>query len=83
MDCLIGISCVESEVVLDTLPKEFHTYYGLKIFNEYLSGFDLRTIRAELIEYLPTLPYAYYELCGCDEQREIPMVMEVSNFFSE
>ena len=84
MDCLLAVQRVdENGEVLDTLPKEFHTWYGLKIFNEYLSGKDLRNIRNELIEYLPTLPFAYYEPCGCDEQREIPMVMEVSNFFSE
>ena len=84
MDCLISVDKVDEEGnVTDTLPKEFHTWYGLKIFNEYLSGKDLRTIRNALIEYLPTLPFAYYEPCGCSEQREIPMVMEVSNFFSE
>lgn len=84
MDCLVSIDRVDSEGnVIDTLPKEFHTWYGLKIFNEYLTGKDLRTIRNGLIEYLPTLPFAYYEPCGCSEQRDIPMVMEVSNFFSE
>ena len=84
MDCLLSIDKVGPDgEVLETLPKEFHTWYGLKIFNEYLSGRDLRSIRNGLIEYLPTLPFAYYEPCGCDEQREIPMVMEVSNFFSE
>lgn len=84
MDCLLSIDKVdENGEVVDTLPKEFHTWYGLKILNEYLSGRDLRDIRNSLIEYLPTLPFAYYEPCGCDEQREIPMVMEASNFFSE
>lgn len=83
MDCLLSVERVEDGEVKDVLPKEFHTYYGMKLFNEYLSGRDLREIRAKLIGYLPTLPYAYYEVCGCDEQREIPMVMEASNFFSE
>lgn len=83
MDCLLSVERVENGVVVDTLPREFHTWYGLKIFNEYLSGKDLRSIRNELIEYLPTLPFAYYEQCGCDNQMEIPMVMEASNFFSE
>ena len=84
MDCLVSVERVdESGNVLDTLPREFHTWYGLKIFNEYLSGKDLRSIRNSLLDYLPTLPFAYYEPCGCDEQREIPMVMEASNFFSE
>lgn len=84
MDCLVSVDCVDAEGnVTDTLPREFHTWYGLKIFNEYLTGKDLRNIRNTLIEYLPTLPFAYYEPCGCSEQREIPMAMEVSNFFSE
>lgn len=83
MDCLVSIDKVEDGKVVDTLPSEFHTYYGLKILNEYISGIDLKTIRTALQENLPTLPYAYYEECGCDEQRQIPMVMDVSNFFSE
>lgn len=84
MDCLLAIEKVDADGnVLETLPVEFHTWYGLKIFNEYLTGKDLRSIRNGLIEHLPTLPFAYYEPCGCDEQREIPMVMEASNFFSE
>lgn len=83
MDCLQSIEKVKDGKVVDTLPKEFHTWYGLKIFNEYLLRKDLKKIRETLIDYLPTLPFAYYEPCGCDEQREIPMVMEASNFFSE
>lgn len=83
MDCLVAVNRVEDGNVVDTLPQEFHTYYGLKIFNEYLSGKDLRSIRTTLLEYLPTLPFAYYEPCGCDENREIPMVMDASSFFSE
>lgn len=84
MDCLIEIQSLDEDGnILDTLPKEFHTYYGLKIFNEHLDGSDLRLVRELLTEYLPTLPFAYFETCGCDEQREIPMVMEASNFFSE
>lgn len=84
MDCLLAVEKVDMDGhVTDTLPTEFHTWYGLKIFNEYLTGKDLRSIRNGLIEHLPTLPFAYYEPCGCDEQREIPMVMEASNFFSE
>ena len=83
MDCIVDIQKVEGDEVVDSLPKEFLTYYGLKIFNEYLTAFDLRAIRTGLLEYLPTLPFAYYEPCGCDENREIPMAMDASNFFSE
>lgn len=83
LNCLVAIQRVEDGVVTDELPVEFHTYYGLKMFNEYLMGVDLKKIRTELTEHLPTLPYAYFEECGCDDKREIPMVMEVSSFFSE
>lgn len=83
LDCLISIQRVVDGQVVDTLPTEFHTYYGMRMFNEYFTGRDLRSIRSMLTEYLPTLPFAYYEPCGCDEQRDIPMTMEVSNFFSE
>lgn len=83
MSCLVEVQRVENGAVTAVLPKEFHTWYGLKIFSEYLMNKDLRAVRTALIEYLPTLPFAYYEPCGCDEQREIPMTMEASNFFSE
>ena len=82
MDCLVAIQVVKDGVVVEELPREFHIYYGLKIFNEVLSGRDLKAIRNGLTEELPTLPYAYFEECPhCDN--EIPMTMEVSNFFSE
>jgi hypothetical protein len=84
LDCLVEIQELDDNgVAVETLPVEFHTYYSLRIFNEYLSGVDLKSIRTALQESLPTLPYAYFEPCGCDEQREIPMVMDVTNFFSE
>lgn len=84
MDCLLSVNRVDGDGnVTDTLPREFHTWYGLKIFNEYLSGKDLRNIRNSIVECLPTLPFAYYAPCGCDDNRDIPMVMEASNFFSE
>lgn len=83
MDCLVSVQCVEDEHVVAELPQEFFTWYGIKIFNEFMLNRDLKAVRDGLIEYLPTLPFAYYEPCGCDEQREIPMVMETTNFFSE
>lgn len=84
MDCLLDIQYVnENGEKVDSLPEELRFAYGLKIFNEYLTARDLRAIRTAITEFLPTLPYAYYEPCGCDQQREIPMVMEASSFFSE
>ena len=83
MDCMMNVQCVKDGKVLAELPVEFFTWYGIKIYNEYMYSRDLKAVRDALIEYLPTLPFAYYERCGCDEQREIPMVMETSNFFSE
>lgn len=83
MDCLLRIEYLEDGKVVDVLPTEFHTFYGLKMLNEYLDGMDLKLIRTELMEYLPTLPFAYYEPCGCDRELDVPMVMDVSNFFSE
>lgn len=84
LDCLVSIEKVDEEGnVTDVLPEEFKTWYGLRLFNEYLSGKDLRSIREQITTYLPTLPFAYNEPCGCDEQRDIPMVMEASSFFSE
>lgn len=82
-DCLVRFESVEDGKVIDTLPELLVKSYGLKIFNEYLLGRDLKSIRTELIEYLPTLPFAYYEPCGCDLKKDIPVSMEVSNFFSE
>lgn len=82
-DCLVQIDSVVDGKVVDTLPVEFHTFYGMKLYDEYLCGRDLKKIRSALTEYLPTLPFAYYDRCGCDEQREIPYSMEASSFFSE
>ena len=82
-DCLLRVESVEDGTVTSVLPTEFHTYYGMKLYDEYLSGKDLKAIRSALTEYLPTLPFAYYDRCGCDEQREIPYSMEASSFFSE
>ena len=82
-DCLLRVESVEDGTVTSVLPTEFHMYYGMKLYDEYLSGKDLKAIRSALTEYLPTLPFAYYDRCGCDEQREIPYSMEASSFFSE
>lgn len=83
MDCLVAIEVADEEGnVTDVLPKEFHTWYGLKIFNEILLGADLKKIRDEVIECLPTLPFAYEDTCPHCAQTT-PMVMEASSFFSE
>lgn len=84
MDCLLSIDKVDEKgEVVESLPANLIQIYSLKILNEYLSGIDLKTIRREITEYLPTLPFAYYEECGCDRKLEIPVAMEASNFFSE
>ena len=83
MDCLIGISRVEDGVEVDTLPDEFKVWYNLKILNELLVRQDLHQIRVALLEYLPTLPFVYYEVCGCDQNNTIPVTMDASSFFSE
>lgn len=78
LNCLISIETENGDV----LPSEFHTFYGLKIFLEYLSVRDLKNIRNSLIEALPTLPFAYEDTCPHCE-RETPFIMEASSFFSE
>lgn len=81
--CLQEIQQVDSEGnVLSTLPREFHTYYGMKIFNEVLTAKDLKIIRSAMVESLPTLPFAYEDICPYCE-KSTPMVMEASSFFSE
>lgn len=83
MDCLVSISSVDENGVEDQLPDEFKTWYNLKIFNELLMRQDLHQIRKALFEYLPTLPFVYYEVCGCDQNQNIPVTMDASSFFSE
>lgn len=83
LDCLQSVSHVEDGSETDVLPDEFKTWYGLKIFNELLVRQDLHQIRKALLEYLPTLPFAYYEVCGCDQNNTIPVTMDASSFFSE
>lgn len=83
LDCLQEIQCVQDDEVVETLPNEFKTWYNLKIFNELLMRKDLHQIRKALLEYLPTLPFVYYEVCGCDQNQNIPVTMDASSFFSE
>ena len=83
LDCLQEIKAVEDGVELETLPNEFKVWYNLKIFNEMLVRQDLHQVRKALLEYLPTLPFVYYEVCGCDQNQNIPVTMDASSFFSE
>lgn len=85
LECLESVQCIgkDGETITSELPSQYKTFYGLKLFNDYLGAKDLKKIRTELQEALPTLPFAYYEPCGCDRNMEIPMIMETSSFFSE
>lgn len=83
LDCLQEVKSVEDGVEVETLPNEFKVWYNLKIFNEMLVRQDLHQVRKALLEYLPTLPFVYYEVCGCDQNQNIPVTMDASSFFSE
>lgn len=82
-DCLVAVQEVNGEEIICELPKDFNTFLGLKLYDEILSSKDLKLIREKLREYLPTLPFGYFTECPCPSQREIPVVMEASSFFSE
>lgn len=83
LDCLVGIQQVsEDGKVLKEFPTEKFAWLGLKLFNHFDSD-DLQAIREELRDELPVMPFAYYDLCPCDFQREIPVTIEASGFFSE
>lgn len=86
-DCLLKIEAIHkkedgTEEVIDELPKKAITFMGLRLYDYYLVAQDLQAIREELMEYLPTLPFAYIDRCPCPRSAEIPFVMEGSNFFS-
>ena len=83
LDCLQEVKSVEDGVEVETLPNEFKVWYNLKIFNEMIVRQDLHQVRKALLEYLPTLPFVYYEVCGCDQNQNIPVTMDASSFFSE
>lgn len=82
MDCIQGFYSDEGNSK-EELPSEFLTWYNIKILNELLVRKDLHEIRRAILEYLPTLPFAYYEVCGCDQNQTIPVTMDASSFFSE
>lgn len=84
MDCLVGIELVDEKGSKVTdIPSETFVWMGLKLFEKFLSQNDLRKVRTGMREEVPTLPFDYKETCPCDRQREIPMAMEASSFFSE
>lgn len=85
---LLSISAVEKpdtidENTLSALPEAAIVFMGPRLYNEYLSGMDLRKIREELSEYLPTMPFYYMDTCPCEKQAQIPHTMEATGFFSE
>lgn len=87
-DCLRTIAAVENpdkkdEKTLDELPESAINFLGIRFYDLVLSGMDLKIIRGELMEYLPTLPFMYEEECPCERALKIPYVMEATNFFSE
>jgi hypothetical protein len=72
-----GVKKVDCEVPTDTF-----VWLGEALLNKYLGAEDLAQIRHTLREEIPTLPFAYEDLCpNCN--RETPYIMEASAFFSE
>lgn len=82
-DCLVEIQYVKDGQVLDVLPVEAQTFMGMSLYNEILSSKDLAAIRKGLIEYTPTLPFSYEDVCACPRQLNVPYIMEPTSFFSE
>ncbi len=86
--CLTQVAAVTNgdtpeELTHETLPEIANTYLGTKLYDGVLTGRELKQIREELVDYLPTLPFMYLEECPCDKAKMIPYVMEATNFFSE
>lgn len=84
-DCMIGMYCVdeEDESKVIEIPRDVNALMGMKLYSTELCSRDLRNIREGLREAIPTLPFAYEEDCGCPQHKQIPVVMEASNFFGE
>ena len=87
-DSLLSIQAVEfpdtpEEKLIAELPSDANTFLGTRFYDLYLAGKDLKIIREELSEYLPTLPFYYIDTCPCEKAKEIPHVMEATGFFSE
>lgn len=85
-DCLESIRSVSREEgedeIVTSIPSNFNTLLGIKIYKE-LTAKNLKTIRHELRESLPVIPFAYKDECPCDLNREIPFALDPSGFFSE
>lgn len=81
-DSLLEIIEVDPEgSELSELPPQAKAQLGIKLFNDILSGRDLKAIRNALQEYYPTLPFYYEEECpSC--QRQTPVTIEAGSFFS-
>lgn len=86
-DCIVRAEKVVKdengeETVELTLGREALTFYGLKLYNEFLYNEDLSNIREALREEVPTLPFAYKDECPCEMRRSVPVTVEASSFFS-
>lgn len=85
-DCLQRIEQVsnpgrDNEEVTLVLPHDMNTALGIRLYDQTLSGRDLKAVRTALREKLPVLPFGYEETCPKCE-RETPIAMEATNFFS-
>lgn len=78
-----GYAVDEKGQVVYELPSKIFGYFGLNFFNEQLEGPDLSTIRKKLRTGIPTISFVYYDVCGCEKMKQIPVTMEGDNFFGE
>lgn len=89
-ECLTNIQAVSIDPENPTaparidmeVPTDSFVWLGEALMNKYLDSEDLAQIRYALREEIPTLPFAYEDLCPhCN--RNTPYIMEASAFFSE
>lgn len=90
-ECLTAIQCVEidknedgteTQKVVSTVPQDTFVWLGDSLLDQYLDAEDLSKVRFSMREELPTMPFAYQDMCpSCN--RETPFLMEASSFFSE
>ena len=83
IDCTVQIKSMKDSKEIAAFPMDQYIFLALKLFDNYLTREDLALIRTCLREDVPTMPFDYKDTCPCDQQREIPMAMEATGFFSE